>query len=312
MALAHAPASAASRPAAWPPVFLSHGSPMIALEPGATGAFLARLGRAVAQGFGTPRAVLAVSAHTALPPAAAAQGVDIALLAAARHPTVHDFGGFDRRLFDLRWDAPGAPDLADDVARRLAAAGLRPAVIDQGGLDHGIWTAMRHVHPQPDWPVLPLAWPMHASPVALAALGAALAPLADEGVWIVATGSITHDLRRVFASRAGYGAPTEDAPEIAESRAFRDWFADRSAAADWPALLDWSRRAPHGHEMHPTDEHLLPWFVAAGAGSASADLAGAPPAVRLHEAVTFGCLGMDAYAFGPQATRLQAALAATA
>jgi 4,5-DOPA dioxygenase extradiol len=295
--------------APYPPVFLSHGSPMIALEPGATGAFLGRLGAAVERLHGPPRAVLAVSAHTVLPPGAAAHGLEALVLGASHHPTVHDFGGFDPRLFDLRWDAPGDPELAAQVGRCLATAGVGTRVIDRGGLDHGIWTALRHVHPQPDWPVVPLAWSVDASPQRLAALGAALAPLAAEGVWIVASGSITHDLRRVFASRDAWGSPSDDAPEIPESRAFRTWFADRAAEGDAAALLDWARRAPHGREMHPTDEHLLPWFIAAGAGAGRADRAGAMPAPRLHAAVTFGCLGMDAYAFGPSAPALAAALA---
>jgi 4,5-DOPA dioxygenase extradiol len=91
-------------------------------------------------------------------------------------------------------------------------------------------------------------------------------------------------------------------PEIAESRAFREWLHARSTDRDWPALFDYRARAPHAVDMHPTDEHLLPWYVAAGAGGRAA----APQ--RLHDSVTFGCLGMDAYAFGPSAGRLLAAL----
>ena len=83
-----------------------------------------------------------------------------------------------------------------------------------------------------------------------------------------------------------------------ESRAFRAWFAERSAARDWEALFAWRTRAPHAVLMHPTDEHLLPFYVAAGAGGAS------HPALRLHDSVTYGCLGMDAYAFGDMAPRL--------
>jgi 4,5-DOPA dioxygenase extradiol len=91
-----------------------------------------------------------------------------------------------------------------------------------------------------------------------------------------------------------------DAPATPESSAFRDWFAERSAAADWEALFGYRARAPHAVLMHPTDEHLLPWFVAAGAG-------GDAPARRVHASLTYGDLGMDAYAFGPAAARLAAA-----
>ena len=87
-----------------------------------------------------------------------------------------------------------------------------------------------------------------------------------------------------------------------ESRAFRDWMARHSAARDWDALFDYRRAAPHAALMHPTDEHLLPWYVAAGAGGRDAT------PVRLHESVTLGCLGMDTYAFGTDTAALQAAL----
>ena len=118
---------------------------------------------------------------------------------------------------------------------------------------------------------------------------------------MLGTGSITHNLRRVFAS--GLHGP-DDVPEIPQSAAFRHWMHDRSAARDWEALFDYRRRAPHAVDMHPTDEHLLPWFVAAGAGGREA------VPVRLHDSVTLGSLGMDAYAFGPGAGRLAAALEA--
>lgn len=274
-----------------PTLFLSHGSPMIAVEPGAAGLFMQRLGPALAKRFGRPRALLMVSAHSL-----SRQPV---LLAAARHTTVHDFNGFPDALYQIRYDAPGAPDLAPRVAALLAGAGLPAQTLDDGGLDHGIWTPLRHAFPAADIPVLPLAWPAGASPAALFALGQALAPLADEGVLVVASGSLTHNLRMVFG--AG-GMPPVDAPEIAESAAFRAWVAERSAARDWDALLDYRRQAPHAVLMHPTDEHWLPFVVAAGAGGRQATPR------RLHASVTYGCLAMDAYAFGAGAAALAEAL----
>jgi 4,5-DOPA dioxygenase extradiol len=274
-----------------PPVFVSHGSPMTALEPGATGPFWQRLGAAVdALAGGRPRAILAVSAHSL--------AREPVLLAAAEHPTVHDFGGFPDALYQLRYDTAGAPTLADRVAALLQAAGLPVHVSDSGGLDHGIWTPLRFSHPDADVPVLPLAFPPDWSLARLFALGQALAPLADEGVWILATGSITHNLRLLFGAAQ---RPPLDAPEIPSSAAFRRWFAERGTARDWDALLDYRHQAPHAVDMHPTDEHLLPWFVAAGAGGREA------PPLRLHDALTYGCLGMDAYAFGPAAGALAAA-----
>jgi 4,5-DOPA dioxygenase extradiol len=259
---------------------------MIALEPGAAGRFLERLGPAIDTTFGRPRAILALSAHTlAREPVA---------LAAPRHEAVHDFGNFDRRLFAMRYDAPGAPALAERVGALVPAAHRA----EQGGLDHGIWTVLMYLYPHADVPVLPLAWSPRDSPERLFALGAALAPLAAEGVLVLGSGSITHNLRRVFSQGLHDSGP----PEIAESAAFRAWMLARSAARDWEALFDYRRRAPHALDMHPSDEHLLPWYVAAGAGG------GATAPVRLHASLTFGSLGMDAYAFGDKAARLQQAL----
>ena len=269
-----------------PPLFLSHGSPMTALEPREAGRFMQALGPAIDATFGRPRAVLAVSAHSLTR--------EPVLLAAPRHEAVYDFGGFDPALYTLRYDAPGAPELAHRVAELLQAAGLPVHTVAEGGLDHGIWTPLRYLWPDASVPVLPLAWPPDWSPKRLFALGQALAPLTHEGVLIMSSGSITHNLRRVFA---GGLRGDIDRPATPESTAFRDWFVSRSAAADWPALLDYRQQAPHAVLMHPTDEHLLPFFVAAGA-------AGALPARRIHQSLTFGDLGMDAYAFGPAAERL--------
>jgi len=271
-----------------PSIFVSHGSPMIALEPGAAGAFLSRLGPAIDAAFGRPRAILAVSAHTlARAPVA---------LGAPRHEAVHDFGGFPEPLYALRYDAPGATALAQEAVQRLQAAGIAAHFSEDGGLDHGIWTALRYVYPDADVPVVPLAFVPGRPPADNFALGEALAPLRAQGVLVLGTGSITHNLRRLFGGV--HGRPEADAPEIAESRGFRQWMAERSAALDWDALLDYRARAPFAVEMHPTDEHLLPWYAAAGAGGRDV----AP--VRLHDSVTFGALGMDAYAFGAAGQRL--------
>ncbi len=270
-----------------PPIFVSHGSPMIALEPGDAGAFMQRLGPLIDRTFGRPRAIVSISAHTAarMP----------LVLAAASHAAVYDFGNFDPRLNTLRYDAPGDPALATRIVSLGAAAGVAIGRLDEGGLDHGAWTALRHLYPEADIPVVPLAFDPGAAPEAQFALGEVLAPLAGDGVLVLGSGSITHDLRRVF--RGGLH-PKNDLVEVPESRAFRDWMAERSAAHDWRALFAYRVQAPHAVDMHPTDEHLLPWYVAAGAGGRDS----AP--ARIHASATMGVLGMDAYAFGPLAATL--------
>jgi 4,5-DOPA dioxygenase extradiol len=187
------------------------------------------------------------------------------------------------------------------VQALLAQASIAAQIAPQGGLDHGIWTPLRYAWPEANIPVLPLAWVPTQSPAEQFALGQALAPLADEGVLIVGSGSITHNLRRVFAN--GLNARAEQ-PEIPESTSFRNWMHARGTARDWDALFAYRKQAPHVVDMHPSDEHLLPWYIAAGAGGREY----AP--LRLHESVTYGALAMDAYAFGPSAGTLAAALAA--
>jgi 4,5-DOPA dioxygenase extradiol len=271
--------------ASLPPLYISHGSPMTALDAGEAGAFWRALGPAITATFGKPKAILAVSAHSLTR--------EPLLLAAERHEAVYDFSGFPEALYQLRYDVPGAPALAERVGTLLREAGQPVHVQPEGGLDHGIWTPLRSMFPAADIPVLPLAWPPKWSPEALFRLGEALAPLADEGVLVMGSGAITHNLRLFAGGRAPI-----DTPEYPESAAFRGWVAERATAHDWPALFAYRAQAPHAAHMHPSDEHWLPFYVAAGAGGQEHG------AVRLHDSVTYGHLGMDAYAFGPQAARL--------
>jgi 4,5-DOPA dioxygenase extradiol len=269
------------------PVFLSHGSPMTALEPGAAGAFWRELGRTidarVATGEAAPSAIVALSAHTL-----ARRAVT---LAGARHEAIHDFGGFPRALYELRYAVAGVPCLAPHVEQLLQWAGIAVERADAGGLDHGIWVPLRQIRPNADIPVLPVGFPPDLTPQQSFELGVALSPLTEEGVWIVGTGSITHNL--------SLGLPQPGRiPEIPASAAFRAWFADRSAARDWPSLWKYRTLAPEARYMHPTDEHLLPWFIAAGTGGPDH----AP--IRVHDSVAGGHLGMDAYAFGADARAL--------
>jgi len=274
-----------------PSLFVSHGSPMIALEPGAAGAFMQRLGPTIDAVFGRPRAIVTVSAHTAA-------RVPV-VLAAPRHEAIYDFGGFDPKLRTLRYDAPGDPALAARMHELLRDAGIAAQQVEQGGLDHGAWTALRFIYPDADIPVVPLAFVPSDPTARQFALGAALSTLAADRVLVIGSGSITHNLRRLFA---GGLAPRADQAEASDNAAFRHWFATRGTALDWDALFAYRSQAPHAVEMHPTDEHLLPWYVAAGVGGRNA----AP--VRIHDGATMGSLGMDAYAFGPSAAVLARAV----
>lgn len=279
---------------ALPPLYLSHGSPMIAIERSPAADFLDRLGPAVDAAFGRPRAVLIVSPHSSTRTPM--------VLAGPRHQAIHDFGGFPDELFQQRYAPPGSPALAADVAQRLKAAGITSAeAVAADGLDHGIWTVLKRAWPDAAIPVVPLTLVPNWTPAQQWAIGRAVAPLAEDGVLIIGSGALTHNLRRFFTQPAAHDghrvAQTE--PDVA---AFQQWVADRGAQRDWPALLDYRRSAPHAALQHPTDEHWLPYYFAAGAGGDDS------PAVRVHDSVDAGMLAMDSYAFGPQADRLRAAL----
>lgn len=282
---------------ALPALFLSHGSPMIALEPGEAGLFMQRLGVAIRAQWGAPRAIVIVSPHTATPTPF--------VLGGAHHDTVHDFGGFPPALYEVVYDAAGEPDLAREVARRLQQAQVAATWTPHSGLDHGIWTTLMHLFPAADAlnvPVVPLSLTPQASPEQMLAMGRALRGLREEGVLLIGSGSLTHNLRRFFQNPT----PT-DAPEEPDCAAFRTWVEERTRLGDWPALLAYRTQAPHAVAMHPTDEHWLPFYFAAGAGcesDATVDAATPTTALRLHASVTHGHLAMDAYGFGQAAAKL--------
>lgn len=267
-----------------PTLYLSHGSPMIALEPRDAGRFMKGLGPRMDALFGKPRAIVVMSPHTSTRTPC--------VLGAEAHTAIHDFGGFPQALYDLRYDAPGEPSVAREVTALLQQAGFGASWIDRGGLDHGIWTALMHLYPMADVPVVPVSLTPQSSPQDIFAMGRALRGLRRKGVLIIGSGSLTHNLPRLFQH------PTPvDGDEAADCAAFRGWVQRHTERGLWPELLDYRRLAPHALDMHPTDEHWLPFYFAAGA--ACEDEGAWPPASRrLHDSVTHGHLAMDAYGFG--------------
>lgn len=277
-----------------PTLYLSHGSPMIAIEPGEAGLFMQKLGPTLDRLWGRPKAVVIMSPHTATR--------STYVLGAAQHGTIHDFGGFPAPLYEIQYEAKGDAALAQTVTRLFTDAGLPAQLTPQGGLDHGIWTVLMHMYPQVDVPVVPVSLTPHMRPADKLAMGRALRSLAHQGVMVIGSGSLTHNLQRFF----GRPVPV-DAPEESDCAAFRAWVMEHSTSADWPALLDYRSKAPYAREMHPTDEHWLSFYFAAGAAASDEEQAPAQ-ALRLHGSVTHGHLAMDAYGFGPGAAALLEAL----
>lgn len=258
-----------------PALFVPHGAPTFALRPGAAGAALVRMAKSLA----LPRAIIIVSAHwdTAKP----------AVGFAERPETIHDFSGFPEDLYALRYPATGCREAADEVVAAIASAGL-PVVEDaRRGLDHGAWVPLRLMFPDADVPVIPLSIQPQAGPRQAHRLGLALAGLAGQGFLLIASGNITHNLRDYQRiSQTGGQTP-------AYVREFADWLADRLAARDLAALLDYRRQAPGAALAHPSDEHLLPLFVALGAAGENAR------AQRIHAGIDDYVIAMDAYSFLP-------------
>ncbi len=253
-----------------PTLFISHGAPMLAVEPGDTGAALARLGRSLP----APKGIVMVSAHweTSAPMASTAQ----------RPETIHDFGGFPDELYRIQYRARGAPELARRIKQVLDTAGLQTGLDPARGLDHGAWVPLLYLYPDAEVPVTQLSIQPDLSPVHHYRLGEALRPLLEEDVLVIGSGSLTHNLRE-FRARAGRVEPYV--------QAFQDWMKRSIEAKDVAAVLDYRRLAPEAVRAHPTDEHLLPLFVALGAAGACAS------ARRLVDEVTYGVIAMDTYVF---------------
>ncbi len=231
-----------------PVLFLSHGSPMTALG----GDELSRTWGRLAERLSRPAAILMVSAHwtTRVP----------VISGSALPETIHDFGGFPAELYALRYPAPGDPALAQRLKQRLSDAGIAAGIDASHGLDHGAWVPLRVLFPKADIPVVQLSVQPERCARHHFALGAALAPLANENILIIGSGHLTHNL-------TDYMRPAGERP-AADSRAFRDWvhtrlIDDRSDTSE--ALFDWQQRAPSAGFSHPTPEHFLPLFVALGA-----------------------------------------------
>lgn len=255
-----------------PAVFVSHGAPTLALEQNDTVEFLKRLGGEL----GRPPALLCISAHW---------NTEVPTVSGAESPeTIHDFGGFPDELYRMRYPAPGAPGVASRVRELLGAAGLACTVAPGRGLDHGAWVPLKLMYPEADVPVTQLSVQPQLGTKHHFRMGRALAPLREEGVIVLATGSATHNL-----SRIGRG---EVPPEWA--REFDDWLRLKISEGALDELLNYRSLAPHAAVAHPTDEHLLPLFVALGAGSGESTARGR----SLHRGWTWGSLSMAAYGFG--------------
>ncbi len=228
-----------------PTAFISHGAPTLPIDSSMPTAEFSTFSTR----FERPRSILMFSAHwnTAQPVASVS----------TQPETIHDFYGFPRELYQLRYAAPGAPELGKRAATLLTGAGI-PSAVAEHGLDHGAWVPLLLMYPDADIPIAQMSIQPRLDPAHHFRVGRALRALKDDGVLLVGSGQITHNLRTAnFSAR-----PDEGDPAVLE---FTDWFEQHMAKHDIDALLNYRTLAPHAALMHPTDEHLLPIFTALGA-----------------------------------------------
>ncbi|MDY0915336.1 class III extradiol ring-cleavage dioxygenase [Pseudomonas viridiflava] len=254
----------------FPSLFISHGSPMLALQPGESGPALARLAAEMPR----PRAIVMVSAHW--------ESHELLVNGNPQPETWHDFGGFAAELFAVQYPAPGLPDLTREVVELLAASDLPARIDSRRPFDHGVWVPLSLMYPQADIPVVQISLPSRQGPELQTRVGKALAGLRAEGVLIIGSGSITHNLGELNWN--GDSARVEP-----WAQAFREWMIDTLASDDESALHQYRSLAPHAVRAHPSDEHLLPLYFARGAGGEFS---------VAHQGFTMGALGMDIYRFG--------------
>lgn len=255
-----------------PSLFISHGSPMLALEDAPTAAFL----RGISSALPKPAAIIVASAHWE---------TEAPMLTGAVYPeTIHDFQGFPKELYALRYPVTGNPALASRVQSLLVDNGIKTTIDLVRGLDHGVWNPLLLMYPEANIPVIELSVQPSRDAGCHYRIGQTLAPLRNENILIIGTGNLTHNLREAFR-----GHHTSTPPWVT---AFAEWVAQRVSEGDVDSLLNWQKLAPYAQENHPTPEHFLPFFVALGAGGLSLK------AKHLHEETALGVLAMDAYAFG--------------
>ncbi|TXH95879.1 MAG: dioxygenase [Pseudorhodobacter sp.] len=252
-----------------PSLFIAHGAPDLPYSPTPARAFTESLG---AQ-FPGVRAILVVSAHweARLPTIGTAPAPE----------TIYDFGGFDDRLYSLTYPARTSAPVIAEVTAALEAAGIANAADPFRGYDHGVWIPMMLAFPKADVPVIQLSLRRGASAAENLAMGQALAPLRHKGVLIVGSGATVHNLRRI----AREGTPAPD-----WARAFDDWIVSGVEAGAVDRLLGFPAEPQGARQAHPTPEHLMPLYVALGAGGGRGR--------ALHRSFSWGSIGMTSFAFG--------------
>jgi 4,5-DOPA dioxygenase extradiol len=254
-----------------PSVFVSHGSPMVALEAGPYQDALAQFGRRV-----RPCAIVAISAHWR-------SGKTVFVTSAKRNTTIRDFGGFSAPLYELTYNAPGDPELASHIVRLLQENGFQATTTADRGLDHGTWIPLQLMYPEADIPTVAMSIPLELSPEELYKVGQALAPLGEQGVMIFGSGGIVHNLGLVH-----FADP--QAPVERWAAEFDRWFGNMVEQNNLADLFNYKQAGPHAQLAVPTFEHFAPVFVVLGAVSEAKEV------TTIYEGFEHGNISMQSFA----------------
>ena len=263
-----------------PSLFLSHGAPNMALYESDVREFM----RNLSARYPKPSAIVMCSAHFE------ARGP--AVVTDPNPGMIYDFRGFEEALYKVVYPAPGEPNLAEEVARLIEASeDMRLKAVSriaERGYDHGTWVPLSLAYPDADVPVVQISIDPEQGPEYHYALGAALAPLRHRNILVMASGQLTHNLRAIFSFGRDEGRDLETRTHV---EAFMGWIEAQLAARETEKLLNYRAEAPYAVENHPTDDHLLPLYVALGAAGEDYEVR------KLHDSVTMGVMAMDAYEF---------------
>ena len=251
-----------------PGLFISHGSPMLALNPEQVGPALERLSLNLPR----PQAIIIMSAHW--------ESDDLEVSSAVRPETWHDFRGFPKELYDIRYPAPGNPELAEEVLHLLAESGISAHANSTRPRDHGVWMPLLHMYPDAEIPVIEISLPMNMTAQDIYKIGQSLLPLREKQILLIGSGSITHNLRKL-----SWDGKDSNVPVWAST--FRNFVVNKLSHNDFDAVLDW-QNIPHVERNHPTLEHFAPLFFAMGTGNRFS---------IVHSSFSMGALGMDIYRF---------------
>ncbi|WP_343620988.1 class III extradiol ring-cleavage dioxygenase [Acinetobacter proteolyticus] len=250
-----------------PGLFISHGSPMLALDPEQVGPALHRLGNNLPK----PQAIVVMSAHW--------ESQALEVNTSTRPQTWHDFRGFPPELYDIRYPAAGAPKLAEEILKRFAEAGITAHANSTRPRDHGVWMPLLHMYPDADISVIEISLPIQMNADEIYKIGQVLSPLREQQILLIGSGSITHNLAEL-SWQADADVPTW-------ASTFRNTVVSKLTHQDYDAVLDWST-LPYIQRNHPTLEHLAPLFFAMGTGHRFN---------VVHSSFSMGSLGMDIYRF---------------